>query len=159
MLNTPLFKEIMADLPPCKLAINATGGESAVEMARALTHNGTMVTYGGMSRQAPVIPLDVIIDKNLKLKGFWMNIWNEKHSIAERQVMLNDIVKLIEDNQLGYFYEMHDMDDFDYALERSLTPHMRRKVVLNLDYPDRFKEHDARPDSDYEMFKYPLVNL
>jgi hypothetical protein len=35
-LKTNEFKELLADLPPLKLAFNAVGGEAAVDLCRAL---------------------------------------------------------------------------------------------------------------------------
>jgi hypothetical protein len=29
----------------------------------------------------------------------------------------------------------------------------RRKIVLNMDYPDRMAEHDAKTAKDYEQFE------
>ena len=63
---------------------------------------------------------------------------------------------MIMKKQLAYFFEVHDLDDIDYALYRSTIPFRLRKIVLNMDYPDRFIEHDNRPESDYEMFNFPL---
>jgi hypothetical protein len=46
--------------------------------------------------------------------------------------------QMIKDRKLSYHYELHDFDDFDYALKRSLEPYRLRKVVLNMDCPDRY---------------------
>jgi len=154
-VNNTSFKEILADLPPCKLALNAVGGESAVELARALSPGGTLVTYGGMSRQAPVLPLDLIADKNLQLKNFWMMKWSSEHSKTEKMAMFDEIAKMIKDGQLAYFYELHDLDDFDWAMKRATTPYMLRKVVLDMNFPDRMAEHDQLTEWDYNHFKFP----
>lgn len=55
--------------------------------------------------------------------------------------------------KLSLLFEMHDLDDFAYALEKSQEPFRLRKVVLNLDFPDRMKLHDAKPESDYGIFE------
>ena len=55
------------------------------------------------------------------------------------------------------FFEMHDLDDFQYALRKSQEPFSFRKVVLNVDFPDRLKEHDQKTQKDYEMFEAPLI--
>lgn len=154
-VNNASFKELLADLPPLKLALNAVGGDSAVELARALSPGGTLVTYGGMSRQAPNIPLDLLADKNLQLKSFWMTKWSQQHSKEEKIAMFDEIAALIKDGQLAYFFELHDMDDFDYALKRATTPYTFRKVVLDMNFPDRMAEHDQLTEWDYSHFKYP----
>jgi trans-2-enoyl-CoA reductase len=156
-LNTYGFQEIMADLPPCKLALNCVGGEVATNMCRVLAPGGTMVTYGGMSKQPVTVPFDLLTYKQLNLKGFWMSKWIETNTIEARAEMLKDITDYIKAKQLSFFFELHDLDDFEYALKRSLTPYNFRKVVLNLDYPDRLQEHDMKTAEDYEMFEAPVV--
>lgn len=147
----------MADLPPCKLAFNCVGGDSATEIARALAPNGTMVTYGGMSKRPTVIPLDVITYKQLKLKGFWITAWNAASSTEERLAMINTIADMIRSDKLTFFYQLHDFDDFEYALQKSMEPHTLRKVVLSMAHPDRFKEHDAMSSEKYEVFDAPTA--
>lgn len=155
-LHTADFLELIADLPPIKLALNCVGGEVATDMARVVGNGATMVTYGGMSKQPISIPNDLIAYKNLSMKGFWISQWFESHSVAERKAMYDEITAMIQNKKLSFFFEMHDFDDFAHALKKSQEPFRLRKVVLNLDYPDRLKEHDARPASDYEVFEAPV---
>lgn len=155
-LNTAEFNEIMAELPPCKLALNAVGGEVATDMARVLGAGGTMVTYGGMSKQPVTLPYELLSYRQLNMRGFWMQHWSENHSREEKVAMINDIAAQIKSKKLSFFFKMHDLDDFDFALQKSVEPYHFRKVVLNLDYPDRLKEHDARDIGDYKIFDAPV---
>jgi trans-2-enoyl-CoA reductase len=156
LINTPEFREILADLPPCKLAFNCIGGESTTEMIRCLDTNATVVTYGGMSKKPLTIPFDILASKQLQVKGFWMANWYETHGIAAKTEMINDIVDLIRNKQLTFFYEVHDFDDFHHALDISTQPYRLRKVILNLDHPDRLKEHDAKDPAEYKIFELPV---
>jgi trans-2-enoyl-CoA reductase len=156
-LNSHGFNEILADLPPIKLALNCVGGEAATDLARALGVGGTMVTYGGMAKRPLQIPFDLITYKQLKLCGFWMAKWNTQHSAAERQVMLDYITTLIREEKLSFFFEMHDFDDFHHAFRASTESFHFRKVVLNLNYPDRMVEHDQKTTEDYWHFEAPVV--
>eukprot|EP01038_Epipyxis_sp_PR26KG_P013739 gene13739-18428_t len=155
--NTHGFRQIMADLPPCKLALNCVGGDTATDMIRVLGHNGTLVTYGGMSKIPFEVPLDVVAHKQLKLEGFWLAKWSEVNPKSEREKMINEIADLIKQKKLSFFFELHDFDDFDYALKQSQEPYRLRKVLLNFDYPDRLKEHDERSPEDYEVFDAPVM--
>lgn len=155
-LNTASFNEMLKDLPPCKLALNCVGGPSATNLARALGAGGTMVTYGGMSKKPVTIPYDLLAYKQLKLRGFWMSEWNNTHSAAEKAAMIEDIAQMIRQKKLSFFFRLHDLDDFDFALKKATEPFQFRKVVLNLDFPDRLREHDARDPADYEMFQAPV---
>jgi trans-2-enoyl-CoA reductase len=156
-VNTHGFNQIMKDLPPCKLALNCVGGDVATQMSRVLGPNATMVTYGGMSKKPVQVPFEVLVYKQLKLKGFWITAWNKGHSIEERQIMLNDVSEMIRSKKLQLFYELHDFDDFNHALKKSMESFRRRKVVLNMDYPDRLKEHDEKKNSDYDVFETSTV--
>ena len=151
-LNTADFNEIISELPPCKLALNCVGGEVATNMARVLAPGGTMVTYGGMSKQPVSIPFELLAYKQLKLRGFWMAQWAATHSVADQVSMVAEIAELIRARKLSFFFRMHDLDDFPYALQKAQEPFSFRKVVLNLNYPDRMKEHDERDPEDYKIF-------
>ena len=52
-LNTTEFNQIIAELPPIKLALDAIGGPVVTDMARVLGPNATLVTYGKMSGGPP----------------------------------------------------------------------------------------------------------
>lgn len=152
-VNSHEFNRLIGDLPPLKLALNCVGGESATNLARVLAPNGTLVSYGGMSKKPLSLPSEVVADRQLKVEGFWMAKWYTNHSKEERIAMMDDVTSMIRQKKLTFFYEMHDFDDFHYALKRSAEPFTFRKVVLNLNFPDRLKEHDEKTSHDYKMFE------
>jgi len=67
-----------------RLALNAVGGESALRMAKTLASDATMVTYGAMSLQPLTIPNGMLIFKNLRFTGFWVNKWYDHATSADR---------------------------------------------------------------------------
>jgi mitochondrial enoyl-[acyl-carrier protein] reductase / trans-2-enoyl-CoA reductase len=158
-LNAPFLREILAELPPCKLAFNCVGGENTTEMARCLAPGGTLVTYGGMSRRTLTLPAELVAYKQLKVKGFWIAASDEERGIEAKQQMVDEIVEMIRHRQLSFFYEVHDFDDFNFALERCLTPFLLRKIVLCIDHPDRLVEHDLKmkKKKHYWKFEAPMV--
>jgi trans-2-enoyl-CoA reductase len=151
-LNTREFAELVKDLPPIKLGLNCVGGEATTDLARHLAQGATLVTYGGMSKKPLTIPFDLLTYKGLQCKGFWIADWYATHSVEERKAMYDDLVQAIKDEKLVNFFQMVDLDDFEYALQKSQEPCYLRKIVLNCDYPDRFKEHDRREDEEYFVF-------
>mmetsp|Transcript_17214 Transcript_17214/g.28810 ORF Transcript_17214/g.28810 Transcript_17214/m.28810 type:complete len:382 (-) Transcript_17214:193-1338(-) len=158
-LNSAGFKEILADISTLKVGFNAVGGDSANDIARVLPHGSTMVTYGGMSNRPIEIAQETLNYKQLKMKGFWISQWTVDNSVEDRSDMLEDISGWIREKQLCYFTSLHDFDDFKYALETSTVPYERRKIVLNMDFPDRMAEHDALTAKDYEKFEAdPLMH-
>jgi len=68
-----------------KLALNAVGGPSALNLANSLAAGSTMVTYGAMSKQALKIPNGLLIFQGLKFQGFWLKRWREKSSDSSRR--------------------------------------------------------------------------
>lgn len=157
VLNTIEFTEILADLPPIKLGFNCIGGKPAAEMMRCLGTGATIVTYGGMSKQPLTFPSDLVISKQLKVKGFWIATSDEKRGIEEKEKMCIEICNMIREKTLTFFYEVHDFDDFHHALDVSTRPYQLRKVILNLDHPDRLKEHDAMDPKEYRIFETSVV--
>jgi len=155
LLTDPFFSESRKELPPIKLALNCVGGEVATDLCRMLAPGGTMVTYGGMAKQPLSVPQDLLTEKQLNLKGFWISKWYDEHSLEERSKMLHELAALVREQKLTFFFEVVDFDDFAWALQKSVEPFRLRKILLNLDYPDRMAEHDARPESDYEVFDAP----
>ena len=155
-VGTPGFKEILAELPDIKIGFNCVGGDIVVDMARSISPGATIVTYGGMSKKPVEIPNDILTNKKLNLQGFWVSEWNDKAKKEDRSAMLEDIASMIKSNKLSFLYEMHDFDDFNYAMKRHNTDYKLRKVVLNMDYPDRFAEHDALDTAaNYHPFDAP----
>lgn len=156
-VNSHEFRSILADIPPVSLGLNCVGGDLVAHMARSMGEGATIVTYGGMSKRPVILPFDLVAYKRIQLKGFWVSQWYKTHSRQERITMLEDIASLMRSQQLTSFYEMHDLDDFSHALSAHLEPFKLRKVVLNLHPPDRLQEHDARPETDYEVFETTVV--
>lgn len=70
---------------PIRLALNAVGGESAIRLAKTLAPEATMVTYGAMSLKPMTIPNGMLIFKNLRFTGFWVNKWYDNATPEERR--------------------------------------------------------------------------
>jgi trans-2-enoyl-CoA reductase len=69
---------------PIRLALNAVGGENALRVAKCLASDGTMVTYGAMSLEPLSIPNGMLIFKNLRFTGFWVNKWYDAATPEQR---------------------------------------------------------------------------
>ncbi|KAI8346922.1 hypothetical protein B0O80DRAFT_392200 [Mortierella sp. GBAus27b] len=84
-----------------KLGFNCVGGKPTTELARLLSKNGHLVTYGAMSRQPLTLPASLQIFKNIHASGFWLTAWNEQHSREERQEMLNSVLDVMKRGQFS----------------------------------------------------------
>ena len=76
-------KNAMNDAP-VRLGLNAVGGESALRLANCLAPGSTMVTLGAMSLQPLKIPNGLLIFKDLRFRGIWINKWYDNAAMAER---------------------------------------------------------------------------
>src|SRR5438874_7921936 len=67
-----------------RLALNSVGGDSALRLANCLAPASTMVTFGAMSLQPLKIPNGLLIFKDLRFRGIWINKWYDNATMAER---------------------------------------------------------------------------
>ncbi|XP_075980507.1 enoyl-[acyl-carrier-protein] reductase, mitochondrial-like [Anticarsia gemmatalis] len=118
--STSIFKDILIERP--SLALNCVGGKSSLEMLRHLQHSGSMVTYGGMSRDPVTVPTSAYIFKNFSSYGFWMTAWNEKASSIEKDKMINEVISLMTEDKLkAPVHKMVKFDNFAEAVGNALT--------------------------------------
>jgi len=69
---------------PIRLGLNAVGGDSALRLANCLAPESTLVTYGAMSLQPLKISNGLLIFKDLRFRGIWINKWYDNATKQER---------------------------------------------------------------------------
>ena len=69
---------------PIRLGLNSVGGDSALRLANCLAFGGTLVSFGAMSLQPLKIPTGLLIFKDLRFRGIWINKWYDDATIQER---------------------------------------------------------------------------
>jgi mitochondrial enoyl-[acyl-carrier protein] reductase / trans-2-enoyl-CoA reductase len=69
---------------PIRLGLNAVGGDSALRLANCLAPGATLVTFGAMSLQPLKIPNGLLIFKDLRFRGIWINKWYDNATKQER---------------------------------------------------------------------------
>ncbi|XP_045522146.1 enoyl-[acyl-carrier-protein] reductase, mitochondrial isoform X1 [Pieris brassicae] len=105
------------------LALNCVGGKSGAQLLRYMDHGGTMVTYGGMSREPVIAPTSAFIFKDMSCRGFWMTAWNKKASSEAREQMLGEIIKLMLSKELkAPIHKLTKFKDYPEVLKNSLAP-------------------------------------
>jgi len=124
------FASLTKGLPKPKLALNCVGGQSATNVARSLSNNGVMVTYGGMSRKPILVPTGALIFNNLTFRGFWMTRWNSNNPLSVREDMLNQIGALINEKKLKFNFVSFPLAQYEKALELSCEGRKDAKVLL-----------------------------
>ena len=66
------------------LGLNSVGGDSALRLANCLAPGGTLVSFGAMSLQPLRIPTGLLIFKDLRFRGIWINKWYDSATPSER---------------------------------------------------------------------------
>ncbi|CAK9437769.1 uncharacterized protein LODBEIA_P21470 [Lodderomyces beijingensis] len=82
-----------------KLALNCVGGSSSQGIARKLSPNGLMLTYGGMSMKPVTVPTSLFIFKNITSAGFWVTELL-KNNPELKQKTLNQIQQWYKEGSL-----------------------------------------------------------
>jgi len=76
------------------LGLNAVGGESALRLANCLASGATLVTYGAMSLQPLKIPNGLLIFKDLRFRGIWINQWYNRATMPERMEAFRSLFEM-----------------------------------------------------------------
>jgi trans-2-enoyl-CoA reductase len=92
-------KDLIAGVP-IRLGLNAVGGESALRLANCLAPGSTIVTYGAMSLQPLKIPNGLLIFKDLRFRGIWINKWYDNATPAQRMEAFQQLFEMAKSGLL-----------------------------------------------------------
>jgi mitochondrial enoyl-[acyl-carrier protein] reductase / trans-2-enoyl-CoA reductase len=133
--ETDLRKETKAlcDGARPRLALNAVGGQSALNIANALAPGSTLVTFGGMARQPLKIPNSLLIFKDLRFTGFWLTRWKSHASAEEKSAVFSDLANLsLTGNLRIAIHQTYPLEELTAALEAAAAPSRKGKILLDL---------------------------
>jgi NADPH:quinone reductase-like Zn-dependent oxidoreductase len=116
-----------------RLALNAVGGASALNLANALAERGALVTYGAMGRQPLKIPNGLLIFRNLEFKGFWVNRWLQRVPPDETAKIWASLAELSIKGKLRMpVHRVFPLAELQAAVEEASHEKRNGKVVLDL---------------------------
>lgn len=115
-------REDLNEFGPIKLALDCLGGKPALTLMKNLAPGGTLINYGGMTRQPIPTPVSALIFKGIKIRGFWLSsMWNQVDNLDKRLAMLNEISDWIIDGRLKLSpVELISHKDWKTAISGSL---------------------------------------
>lgn len=117
---------------PLRLAANGVGGDSATRLMDLLSSEGTMVTYGAMSRRSLKVPNKFLIFKNLSLRGLWVTKWLENAGRAQLYDVLEPLTEMILANELvTAIDEIIPYRECSRAMQRAQESSRSGKVILD----------------------------
>ncbi|MEM1282718.1 MAG: 2-enoyl thioester reductase domain-containing protein [Chlamydiota bacterium] len=114
------------------LALNAVGGESARLITRLLSHGGTMVTYGAMSKEPVILDNGPLIYKNISIKGFWRSEWVRRVDFELVKSMMERLILLAEHGAFVVPIEkIYPFSDAAEALKHAKRSGRAGKILLS----------------------------
>jgi trans-2-enoyl-CoA reductase len=116
---------------PIRLGLNAVGGESALRLANCLAPGSTLVTFGAMSLQPLKIPNGLLIFKDLRFRGIWINKWYDNATIQERMDAFRALFEMAERGLLKTKIEKsYWIDDAKAAVAHAAQSKRSGKIIF-----------------------------
>ncbi|MBL9117425.1 MAG: 2-enoyl thioester reductase domain-containing protein [Verrucomicrobiaceae bacterium] len=114
-----------------KLAGNAVGSDSAIRLMEMLSPEGTLVTYGAMSKRSMKVPNKFLIFKNLILRGLWITRWLEHATPDEWFDVLHPLAEMTHRGSLKTAVDhVYPLERHQEALSRASSDSRGGKVLL-----------------------------
>lgn len=118
-LRVKNVKSLLGTLPEPALGFDCVGGNAASLTMRFLRKGGTMVTYGGMSKEHVNVSTSSFIFKDLSFKGFWLWNWVNSDKVEDCKKMIDYLLDLVKEGKLTYQTELTPFRDFGLALDKA----------------------------------------
>jgi trans-2-enoyl-CoA reductase len=115
------------------LGLNCVGGDSALRVANSLSDGGTMVSFGSMSLQPLKVPIGLLIFKDLRLRGIWINRWYDEASREERMAAFQPLFKMSQRGLLRTPVEkVYPLRQFQEAAIHAARSERSGKILLEM---------------------------
>jgi trans-2-enoyl-CoA reductase len=113
------------------LVIDAVGGQTFSRLMQSLSFGGTIVSYGSMTKQPPLLDSIAVIFNDVRVRGFWLQKWFENATPEEKQAAFGHIIPLVASGQLKAKIDSRfTLDEIAQAVTRAAEPGRSGKVLL-----------------------------
>src|SRR5262249_36451612 len=117
-----------------RLGLNSVGGDSALRLANCLAPGGTLVSFGAMSLQALKIPTGLLIFKDLRFRGIWINKWYDNATPAERTKAFRTIFEIARSGRIQTKIEKaYPLSEVKTAVAHAARGKRNGKIILEFD--------------------------
>jgi len=114
-----------------RLGLNSVGGESALRLANCLAFGGTLVSFGAMSLQPLKIPTGLLIFKDLRFRGIWINKWYDDATMQERMEAFKSLFDMARRGLLKTKVEKaYSIDDAQAAVAHAAQSKRSGKIIF-----------------------------
>jgi mitochondrial enoyl-[acyl-carrier protein] reductase / trans-2-enoyl-CoA reductase len=118
---------------PIRLGLNAVGGDSALRLMNTLAPSATMVTYGAMSLQPLKVPNGLLIFKDLRFRGIWINKWYDQATMEERLGAFNPLFDMAKRGALKSKIEkVYPLREAKAAVAHAMQSKRDGKILLRI---------------------------
>src|SRR5262245_25389848 len=119
---------------PIRLGLNSVGGDSALRLANCLAPGGTLVSFGAMSLQPLKIPTGLLIFKDLRFRGIWINKWYDNATPSERMETFQPIFKMAQRGLLKTKIEKaYPLSEVKAAVGHAAQDNRNGKIILEFE--------------------------
>ena len=116
---------------PIHLGLNSVGGDSALRLANCLAFGGTLVSFGAMSLQPLKIPTGLLIFKDLRFRGIWINKWYDDATLAERMAAFKPLFEMAKRGLLRTKVEKaYSIDEAKQAVGHATQNKRSGKIIF-----------------------------
>src|SRR5436309_1969881 len=114
-----------------RLGLNSVGGESALRLANCLAFGGTLVSFGAMSLQPLKIPTGLLIFKDLRFRGIWINKWYDNATMQERMEAFKSLFDMARRGLLKTKVEKaYSIDEAQAAVTHAAQSKRSGKIIF-----------------------------
>jgi NADPH:quinone reductase-like Zn-dependent oxidoreductase len=116
------------------LGLNSVGGDSALRLANCLAPGGTLVSFGAMSLQPLKIPTGLLIFKDLRFRGIWINKWYDNVTPSERMETFRRLFEMVQSGLLKTKIEKaYPLSEVKTAVAHAAQGKRRGKIVFEFE--------------------------
>lgn len=116
-----------------RLGLNAVGGDSALRIMNTLAFGGTLVSYGAMSLQPLKVPTGLLLFKDLRLRGIWINKWYDDATPQERMQTFKPLFEMAKRGLLTTKVEkIYPLGEVKAAVVHANQGKRSGKIVLRI---------------------------
>ena len=123
-----------AGAAPIRLGLNSVGGDSALRLSNCLSFGGTLVSFGAMSLQPLKIPTGLLIFKDLRFRGIWINKWYDNATNDERMEAFGPLFEMAKRGLLKTKVDKaYPLEDAKAAVAHAGQGKRNGKVIFKFD--------------------------
>jgi NADPH:quinone reductase-like Zn-dependent oxidoreductase len=116
-----------------RYAIDAVGGATGTEVAKALGAGGRMLVYGTLSGEPIALDPRTLMDGQKRVEGFWLSVWARSRGPLKMLLLFRQIGKLLREGDLASeVAATFPLEHVTEAVQAAAAPGRRGKVLLRI---------------------------